>query len=190
MHCARPRKSWKSWNKPISAYLEESEALFRKGTGFLNAIRSVLGTNTIKSSAIHQKFYQAVSEHVEQLAAQLEQTPDPELADQAARLLLEERPKGQDVTRARRLSAAQTLAIPLLPYVTRQTLETLCSDYCAAHRKRDRLPNRWSLSNKWSGCCNSSRKGRNGSIRMGRNTMHIQTKPLANPSGEAITDIY
>lgn len=135
-----PQEILEELEQTYQRYLEESEALFRKGTGFLHAIRSVLGTNTIKSSAIHQKFYQAVSEHVEQLAAQLEQTPDPELADQAARLLLEERPKGQDVTRYGWLSAAQTLAIPLLPYVTRQTLETLCSDYCAAHRKRDRLP--------------------------------------------------
>ena len=123
-----PQEILEELEQTYQRYLEESEALFRKGTGFLHAIRSVLGTNTIKSSAIHQKFYQAVSEHVEQLAAQLEQTPDPELADQAARLLLEERPKGQDVTRYGWLSAAQTLAIPLLPYVTRQTLETLCSD--------------------------------------------------------------
>ena len=121
-------------------YLEESEALFRKETGFLNAIRSVLGTNPIKSSGIHRKFYETVAEHVDELAARLEQTPDPQLADRAARLLLEERPKGQDVTQHGWLSAAQTLAIPLLPYVTRQTLETLQADYCAAHRKRERLP--------------------------------------------------
>lgn len=70
--------------------------------------------------------------------AQLACSPDPQLADRAARLLLEERPKGEDVTRYGWLSAAQTLAIPLLPYVTRHTLEALCSDYCAAHRKRDR----------------------------------------------------
>ena len=126
-------------------YLEESEALFRKETGFLNAIRSVLGTNTIKNSAIHRKFYEAVEEHVAELAARLEQTPDPTLADQAARLLLEEHSKGQDVTRYGWLSAAQTLAIPLLPYVARPTLEALRADYCAAHRSRDRLPKQTEL---------------------------------------------
>ena len=41
-------------------YLEDSEALVRKKTGFLHAIRSVLGTNPIKTSGIHQKFYDEV----------------------------------------------------------------------------------------------------------------------------------
>ena len=121
-------------------YLEESEALFRKGTGFLHAIRSVLGTNTIKSSGIHRKFYDAVEAQVAQLTERLEESPDPLLADRAARLLLEDRPKGQDVTQYGWLSAAQTLALPLLPYVSRDTLEELRDSYCAAHPKRDRLP--------------------------------------------------
>lgn len=140
-----PQEILEELEQTYRRYLEESEALFRKETGFLHAIRSVLGTNTIKTSAIHQKFYQAVSERVEQLAARLEQTPDPELADQAARLLLEERPKGQDVTRYGWLSAAQTLAVALVPYVSRQTLEELYPAYCAAHRKRDRLPKQLEL---------------------------------------------
>lgn len=121
-------------------YLEESEALFRKGTGFLHAIRSVLGTNTIKSSGIHRKFYDAVEAGVARLVDCLEGDPDPLLADRAARLLLEDRPKGQDVTQYGWLSAAQTLAIPLLPHVSRDTLEELYASYCAAHPKRDRLP--------------------------------------------------
>lgn len=121
-------------------YLEESEALFRKGTGFLHAIQSVLGTNTIKSSGIHRKFYDAVEAQVGQLVAQLEVSPDPLLADRSARLLLEDRPKGQNVTQYGWLSAAQTLAVPLLPFVSRETLEELYASYCAAHPKRDRLP--------------------------------------------------
>lgn len=121
-------------------YLEESEALFRKGTGFLHAIQSVLGTNTIKSSGIHRKFYDAVEAQVAQLVERLETSPDPLLADRSARLLLEDRPKGQDVTQYGWLSAAQTLAVPLLPFVSRETLEELYASYCAAHPKRDRLP--------------------------------------------------
>lgn len=121
-------------------YLEESEDLFRKGNGFLHAIRSVLGTNTIKSSPIHQRFYDAVAQQVEQLTKRLEQTADPLLADQAVRLLMEERPKGQDVTRYGWLSAAQTLAIPLLAYASRETVEELYPIYCGAHPRRDRLP--------------------------------------------------
>lgn len=121
-------------------YLEESEALFREDTGFLHAIRSVLGTNTIKSSGIHRKFYDAVEAQVAQLAERLEASPDPLLADRAARLLLEDWPKGQDVTQYGWLSAAQILVIPLLPFVSRETLEELYASYCAAHPKRDRLP--------------------------------------------------
>ena len=126
-------------------YLEESQALFRKETGFLHAIRSVLGTNTIKQSAIHQKFYDGVAEQVARLTEQLEQSPDAILADRAARLLLEDPPKDQDLTRHGWLSAAQTLAVALVPYVSRQTLEELYPVYCAAHRKRDRLPKQLEL---------------------------------------------
>ncbi len=126
-------------------YLEESEALFRKGTGFLQAIRSVLGTNTIKSSPIHQRFYDAAAQQVEQLTERLEQTADPLLADRAVRLLMEERPKGKDLTRYGWLSAAQILAIPLIPYASRETLEELYPVYCRAHPKRDRLPRQEAL---------------------------------------------
>lgn len=76
-------------------YLEDSEALVRKKTGFLHAIRSVLGTNPIKTSGIHQKFYDEVAERVAALAQALEAVPDQAVADAAVQLLLEERPPGQ-----------------------------------------------------------------------------------------------
>lgn len=126
-------------------YLEDSEALFRRKTGFLHAVRSVLGTNSIKTSGIHQKFYDGVAERVAALAQALDAAPDPALADAAVRLLLEERPRGKDLTQYGWLSAAQTLAIELLPYASLEALRPLYAAYCAAHSKRDRLPKQQAL---------------------------------------------
>lgn len=145
MEAVSSQKNLEELERIYRQYLEESEALFRKGNGFLHAIRSVLGTNTIKSSPIHQRFYDAVAQQVEQLTERLEQTADPLLADQAVRLLMEERPKGSDVTRYGWLSAAQTLAIPLLAYASRETMEELYPIYCRAHPRRDRLPRQEAL---------------------------------------------
>lgn len=122
-------------------YLEDSEALVRKKTGFLHAIRSVLGTNPIKTSGIHQKFYDEVAA----LAQALEAVPDQAVADAAVQLLLEERPRGKDLTQYGWLSAAQTLAIELLPHASLAALRPLYAAYCAAHPRRDRLPKQQEL---------------------------------------------
>lgn len=122
-------------------YLEDSEALVRKKTGFLHAIRSVLGTNPIKTSGIHQKFYDEVAA----LAQALEAVPDQAVADAAVQLLLEERPRGKDLTRYGWLSAAQTLVVPLLPGASLEALRPLYEAYCAAHPRRDRLPKQQEL---------------------------------------------
>ncbi len=126
-------------------YLEDSEALFRKKTSFLHAVRSVLGTNSIKTSGIHQKFYDGVAERVAALAQELKAAPDQAVADAAVQLLLEERPRGKDLTRYGWLSAAQTLAIELLPHASLAALRPLYASYCAAHPKRDRLPKQQEL---------------------------------------------
>lgn len=126
-------------------YLEDSEALVRKKTGFLHAVRSVLGTNPIKTSGIHQKFYDEVAERVAALAWSLEAAPDQAVADAAVQLLLEERPRGKDLTRYGWLSAAQTLAVPLLSHASREALRPLYAAYCAAHPRRDRLPKQQEL---------------------------------------------
>ncbi len=126
-------------------YLEDSEALVRKKTGFLHAIRSVLGTNPIKTSGIHQKFYDEVAERVAALAQALEAVPDQAVADAAVQLLLEERPRGKDLTQYGWLSAAQTLAIELLPHASLAALRPLYAAYCAAHPRRDRLPKQQEL---------------------------------------------
>ena len=75
----------------------------------------MLGTNPIKTSGIHQKFYDEVAERVAALAQALKAAPDQAVADAAVQLLLEERPRGKDLTQYGWLSAAQTLAIELLP---------------------------------------------------------------------------
>lgn len=126
-------------------YLEDSEALVRKKTGFLHAVRSVLGTNPIKTSGIHQKFYDGVAECVAALARSLEAAPDQAVADAAVQLLLEERPRGKDLTQYGWLSAAQTLAIELLPHASLAALRPLYAAYCAAHPRRDRLPKQQEL---------------------------------------------
>lgn len=152
LECSRPTETQSGVREVLAEleqtyqdYLADSAALFRHGTGFLQAVRSVLGTNTIKSSAIHRKFYDRVSECVAALSAALDAAPDPAAADTAARMLLEERPKGQNLTQYSWLCAAQTLAVPLLPHVSQRTLEQLYTGYCAAHRKRDRLPRQQEL---------------------------------------------
>ena len=126
-------------------YLEDSEALVRKKTGFLHTIRSVLGTNPIKTSGIHQKFYDGVAECVAALARSLEAAPDQAVADAAVQLLLEERPRGKDLTQYGWLSAAQTLVVPLLPHASQEALRPLYAAYCAVHSKRDRLPKQQEL---------------------------------------------
>lgn len=126
-------------------YLEDSEALVRKKTGFLHAVRSVLGTNPIKTSGIHQKFYDEVAERVAALAQALEAVPDQAVADAAVQLLLEERPRGKDLTQYSWLSAAQTLVVPLLPHASQEALRPLYAAYCAVHSKRDRLPKQQEL---------------------------------------------
>ena len=126
-------------------YLEDSEALVRKKTGFLHAVRSVLGTNPIKTSGIHQKFYDGVAERVAALAQALKAAPDQTVADAAVQLLLEERPRGKDLTRYGWLSAAQTLVVPLLPGASLEALRPLYEAYCAAHPRRDRLPKQQEL---------------------------------------------
>ena len=126
-------------------YLEDSEALVRKKTGFLHAIRSVLGTNPIKTSGIHPKFYDVVAERVAALAQALKAVPDQAVADAAVQLLLEERPRGKDLTQYGWLSAAQTLAIELLPHASLAALRPLYAAYCAVHSKRDRLPKQQEL---------------------------------------------
>lgn len=126
-------------------YLEDSEALVRKKTGFLHAVRSVLGTNPIKTSGIHQKFYDEVAERVAALAQALKAVPDQAVADAAVQLLLEERPRGKDLTQYGWLSAAQTLVVPLLPHASQEALRPLYAAYCAVHSKRDRLPKQQEL---------------------------------------------
>ena len=126
-------------------YLEDSEALVRKKTGFLHTVRSVLGTNPIKTSGIHQKFYDEVAERVAALAQALEAVPGQAVADAAVQLLLEERPRGKDLTQYGWLSAAQTLVVPLLPGASLEALRPLYEAYCAAHPRRDRLPKQQEL---------------------------------------------
>ena len=58
----------------------------------------MLGTNPIKTSGIHQKFYDEVAERVAALAQALKAVPDQAVADAAVQLLLEERPRGKDLT--------------------------------------------------------------------------------------------
>lgn len=79
------------------------------------------------------------------LAQALEAVPDQAVADAAVQLLLEERPRGKDLTQYGWLSAAQTLVVPLLPGASREVLRPLYEAYCAAHPRRDRLPKQQEL---------------------------------------------
>ena len=105
----------------------------------------MLGTNPIKTSGIHQKFYDEVAERVAALAQALKAVPDQAVADAAVQLLLEERPRGKDLTQYGWLSAAQTRVVPLLPHASQEALRPLYAAYCAVHSKRDRLPKQQEL---------------------------------------------
>ena len=89
--------------------------------------------------------YDEVAGRGADLAHGLEDGPDQSVADAAVQLLLEERPRGKDLTQYGWLSAAQTLVVPLLPHASQEALRPLYASYCAVHSKRDRLPKQQEL---------------------------------------------
>lgn len=121
----------------LNQYKEDSSKLYREKTGIKSALSTSLGgDNEILRDPMHQEFYDNVQKQVEALAAE----GDPEACTEAFRLLMAEKKKGNNLVQYNWLLAAETLAVPLVPFVPKEILQPICESYGSRIPKRDRLP--------------------------------------------------
>ncbi len=126
----------------LEQYIADSNALYQKKTGIKNALSASLGgTNEIKKDPMHLAFYQNVERCVEELAAE----GDQEACTEAFQLLLTEREPSKDLVQRGWLQAAETLALPLVPYVPEAVLRPAWERYGSRYPRRERMPKQQAL---------------------------------------------